>query len=280
MKILFFATLLAFFSNIAIANNVPLSVNVATGSGGMTAGLVHPLVDGLEKRGFDIDLVMAGDCVNSKRIIDRSDDPTIAFWSNLDLATNELCDVGLPSNQTFVNLVWHMPEYFCSKEDPAVALNSSNTKVGVPAEMPERFSDAFLNHNPDLTLVTYYNSGDMANALVANEINAVVNARGLTFQENDLVTCGYVTDSGIGSDYEPLASALNVENLDYAYVMYAYALNVDAETKSEFTKALQEVLSSEEEVIAWFENFSIPSGIQFEDVDVQINFLEESTKVN
>lgn len=257
----------------AAADN-KFSLNVATGNSGMTAAMIPSVVEGFEKRGFDINATMAGDCVNSKRLFEGSDEPTVAFWSNIDISSNELCDIGFPSESNFLNMVWHAPEYFCAKDDPVAALNENSTKIGIPLELPDAFVNALEKHNPKLKIVRYTSSGDMENAIVANEIDALISTRGPIMQKNGLVSCKYVTDTGADSEHDSLGEAIGDESLNYAYALYAHVVNVDPEMKNDIREAFQEILSSEEDVFKWFENYNVSPGIQFEDVKTQMNFLE------
>lgn len=263
-------------SSIAFASEKNIKLILAAAEGGGTATMSTPLVSALEKRGYNVDLTIAGTCANARRLYESESGSTVVVWANSQLS-EKFCDIGLPNEKNFLNIFFTLDNYFCAKDDPSKALQG-NTAVAIDSALPSWVRETLTNYNPGLSLIPYENSAAIDRALVSNEVSAVFSDSGEFFQKNGRVTCKYVANSMPPKNYKSLGSEIGVENFDFRFVMYSFVKNMDENTKKDLRADLQNIFKTDDGVIEFMRNRQFSIDVQLDDSSTQLNSVINSVR--
>jgi hypothetical protein len=200
------------------ASNAGLKVTIdlPSKSGGTYQSMGKMLADGLEDLGYDVDLVLSGNCATTVRNMQQQDRPLLTFWGNrLHLQDNQECAMPEPNDIAFVGLLTNSPEYLCSVGPAESAqdffqLTGKVTLSVQPFPWQTDKMTVFLktNSKAEVRTAIYRNTGAQKTAAVARETDFMIGTSGLKLQENGLVSCQYNTGNRVVENTRPLSSAI------------------------------------------------------------------------
>lgn len=268
--------LAAFLAVATNANAKEINFILAGSEGGGMATLSKTLVPELEKFGHDINLVVGGDCVNAKRLYEKSNNPSVVVWASSFYFTENPCAVDLPTNDTMFSVWNHVPAYVCVAPDFEDVL-TRNTEISLgthyPSGLPSYITDALEEYNPNINVVHYQGSSNIQAGLVSGEIDVVLSDRGMWMQENGHVDCIYNTSQSEKNGTKPLGSEIGMPSLSYEFMVYAYTHNMDVETRDQLLLDFQSVLQTEK-FLDHYERESWDNKIQQTSAENQLKFFK------
>lgn len=201
MKKLFAIAALAMFSTWAQARDITLDLPFKPG--GFAGDMSTMLSKDLNARGWNVKVVMSGNCAVSKRNMSSAKEPVATFWHNrFHLLTNPECAMSLPTATDFVATMYRGSEFLCrvnKKPGPVVDWTQETGTVRLsiqefPFQIDEMVSYLKRNTRATVKTIVYKNSGAQSAAAAAGEVDYVIGAVGPKLESNNLATCQYTTD--------------------------------------------------------------------------------------
>lgn len=237
--------MLLLVSTATIANK-NIKIIIPFSAGGGTATMSKFVVDYLESNGYNIDLHIAGNPANARRIYENTKAPSIVVWENGFLTeSGSIADIGMPTKENFFNIWFWAPFYVCSKPGYEDILSiSANVGVNPHPSFPNWLLEKLVSENPNLSPVVYKNSGAIKTALVSGEINIGINDRGLEWQNDGIADCKYNTSMEITNGTKPLGKEIG-KNINYSFIAYSFVVNMDQDLRISLQKDFKSALKSE-----------------------------------
>lgn len=241
--------LVGFFLSLAVSlpsiANTDIKIVIPFSEGGGTATMSKLVVEYLENNGYNVNLHIAGNPANARRIYENTDTPSIVVWENGYLANEgSVGDIGPPTPKNFFNVWFWAPFYVCSKPGYDDILNvDANVGVNPHPSFPNWYLDALLSVNPKLNPVTYVNSGAIKTALVSGEIDIAISDRGLEWDNDKIVNCIYNTSEEVLNDLTPLSEKLE-KNVGYSFIAYSFVVNMNNDLKTALQQDFKDALRS------------------------------------
>lgn len=254
----FKTTLLSFLLLLVISTptmaNTDIKIVIPFSEGGGTATMSKFVVEYLENNGYNVNLHIAGNPANARRIYENTDVPSIVVWENGYLADKgSVGDIGAPTTDNFFNVWFWAPFYVCAKPGYEDILNAdANVGVNPHPSFPNWYLDSLVFANPNLNPVTYVNSGAIKTALVSGEIDIAISDRGLEWDNDGIASCVYNTSTEISSGLAPLGDEIG-KDIGYSFIAYSFVVNMDDELKYSLQENFKAALRSEK-VVNYFES--------------------------
>lgn len=246
----FKTTLLSFLLLLVISTpsiaNTDIKIVIPFSEGGGTATMSKFVVEYLENNGYNVNLHIAGNPANARRIYENTDVPSIVVWENGYLADKgSVGDIGAPTADNFFNVWFWAPFYVCAKPGYEDVLNAdANVGVNPHPSFPNWLLEKLVSENPNLSPVVYKNSGAIKTALVSGEINIGINDRGLEWQNDGIADCKYNTSMEITNGTKPLGKEIG-KNINYSFIAYSFVVNMDQDLRISLQKDFKSALKSE-----------------------------------
>jgi len=260
-------------SSIADTN---IKIVIPFSEGGGTATMSKFVVEYLENNGYSVDLHIAGNPANARRIYENTDAPSIVVWENGYLADKgSVGDIGIPTKDDFFNVWFWAPFYVCVKPGHEDILNTeANVGVNPHPSFPNWYLDSITSANPEINPVTYVNSGAIKTALVSGEIDIAISDRGLQWDNDGIVDCVYNTSTEIASGLNPLGGDLG-KDIGYSFIAYSFVVNMNNTLKISLQEDFKSALRSEK-VVNYFESRDQDQRIMQESSFNQLEFVKST----
>ena len=253
-----------------------IKIVIPFSEGGGTATMSKFVVEYLEKNGYDVNLHIAGNPANARRIYENTDIPSIVVWENGFLADRgSVGDIGVPNKDNFFNIWFWAPFYVCTKPGYEDILTvKANVGVNPHPSFPNWYLDAITSANPEINPVTYVNSGAIKTALVSGEIDIAISDRGLQWDNDGIVDCVYNTSTKIASELRPLGRDLE-KDIGYSFIAYSFVVNMDSSLKISLQEDFKSALRSKK-VVDYFESREQDQYIMQESSFEQLEFVKST----
>ena len=228
------ASLVAASMMLSTAQASTIQVVLPVNPGGNISSSIAPVIQQMNSMGWNLDVIMAGNCANANRILSRATSPVIYVWDSSNHQITEAshpCYRTSPLVENFLGILYSVSELFCGRGPIETLQNteSNNLRLGTVefGQRPETILGIKNKFNFAST-VQYRNSGAITRAYQAGEIDYFVSSAGHRLQRDNLATCYMNTSSsdvrgipsvnsfGISQTYEfiPYISVLNSNNFD------------------------------------------------------------------
>lgn len=197
------------------ADRPKLTIDLPVKAGGSVQSMGKMLADGLQKLGYDVDLVLSGNCATTVQNMQKQDRPVLTIWGNrLHLQDDKECMIPLPDKTTFVGLLSNSPEYICSVGTGTPRdLFQQKSPVTLSVQpfpwQTDKMVEFLKKHTPtEVRTVIYRNQGAQKTAAAGRETDFMIGTGGLNLQENGLVTCQYNTGNRVVENTKPLSTVV------------------------------------------------------------------------
>jgi hypothetical protein len=171
--------------------------------GGVASDMVTMLAKDLTERGWNVKVVMSGNCAVTMRNLNTAKEPIATFWHNrFHLLTNPECASDLPDRSNFVSTMYRGPEYLCRvTKDQQTSVDwteeTGTIRLSIqefPFQIEPLISYLRTNTKANVKTIVYRNSGEQAAAAASKEVDYVLGTIGPKLESSNLVHCQYTTN--------------------------------------------------------------------------------------
>lgn len=195
------AVVFLLISNLVQAKDITLDLPFKPG--GFAGDMSAMLAKDLSARGWNVRIVMSGNCAVTRRNLVHTKEPIATFWLNrFHLLTNAECALDLPDHTNFVSIMYRGSEFLCRVNKPSRPTvdwtqETDTIRLSIqeyPFQIDEMIT--YLKHNTKASVKTivYRNSGEQSAAAASGEVDYVIGTVGPKLESSDLATCQYTTN--------------------------------------------------------------------------------------
>lgn len=257
----------------------PLKMHIPGSSNGIMFRLATIVKDGLDARGWSVDLRALGNCLLAKNMIETSTEPLITYWGNdQNIDKADRCYLPPPVADHMVQTFAASPYYLCVREDsPLTAQDIISGKkelsFTVTPDPSNKLTVELLSRYTKTKhkAITYKNSTDAVNAFIAGEVDVYNGTAGKEIIRNNKAKCYYNTSKAELDGTVPLGKALKAD-INLELVLYYIAKNLSPEKMNKLRADLKEITKTQEWIAATT-RYKIPN---FDSIEEQIKYIKES----
>jgi tripartite-type tricarboxylate transporter receptor subunit TctC len=244
-----------------------ISLYVAHKAGGLGSSLPTLVAEGLEKRGWKVDLKIIGNCGQTKHLIQNSKDPILVSWGadwNNDWNT---CNLP-PTKENFVEILVDAPRFVCGPPgDNNFKFETGRSyRIGTNAGQHHDILLAELSKKigVEFKVIEYVNTGAIRKAIQGKEIDAWYTNGGFVDHKAGTQRCFYGTMPRSESGIAALKDVVTSERAFASYMGYLFVNDgFKPDQRSLLIKDVKEIVSSDsyQEVIRAGGNFTVPGTV-------------------
>lgn len=205
--------------------------------GGFAGDMSAMLAKDLAERGWQVKVVMSGNCAVTMRNFDTAKEPVATFWLNrFHLLTNPECASELPDRANFVSTMYRGSEFLCrvikDSHTPVDWTEETGTVRLSIQEFPFQIDPmiSYLKNNTKATVKTivYRNSGEQAAAAASKEVDYVIGTVGPKLESSNLAKCQYTTNLTAVGDARAMKDHFKGQVVYGPIMQYMKAKNLSA----------------------------------------------------
>jgi hypothetical protein len=234
--------------------NQPLKLHIPGSANGITFRLSSIVKDGLEQRGWTVDLKALGNCLLAKNLADTTTEPFMTYWGNdQNIDPNDKCYLPVPKPDQMVRAFAASPYYLCVREDSKISAQDilsgkDELKLTVTPDPSLNLAFKLLTKHTGATkykAITYKNSADAVNAFVAGEVDVYMGTAGKEVMKNNKAKCFYNTGPTELEGTLPLREVLKA-NINLQLVSYYMGRNLSSKQMTKLRADLHEIMETSE----------------------------------
>jgi hypothetical protein len=248
LSLTLFATLI--FSSTSFAADKSIAMYSGHSTGGLSTAFQTVVAEELGKRGWDVDFKIIGNCGKVVNLLETSDKPILAGWgADWNIDTN-ICNRP-PKASNFIETTVISARLVCGPVGDTTfdLVTGKKYVIGVNQGQNHQVILAALGKKLDVEfkVVEYKNSGAIAKAMQAKEINAWYTTKGLVDHNAGKQRCVLGTLEKPAFGIVPLNTLLDTDNVYSSFVGYLTTNDkFSPELRAALQKDVSEIVQSKE----------------------------------
>lgn len=250
-----------------------------TGNMGKIANILVPQLNEL---GWNIDLVVAGNCANGNHIVNSASTPTLSVWINRDhVITDGPCVREMPTESELVSIWYSSPDFICRVPGAPDIFEATGTVRLSTQPFPYQSNvvlSAINEKSPaDVRNIVYKNSGAQTQGVVSGEVEYIIGTAGKRLENNGQVICDYNTSTKVVDGTHPVGDKLGF-SVESEMLLYMFGTNFDDAVMTKLRADTATVLASSE-MQEFFAASNLDSSAADLSVAEQLAFIVNTVKI-